>query len=440
VALVHTDGAAASRILLVGMGRQEDVTRSSVRRAASVAARRARAHRVGALGFAVPEEFRPGVAPADLAQAAIEGAEQGAWLFDELKTAAADDDAKPPIEALTVLVAAGEGDEAARGMGIGTAVAAGQALARRLQALPPNRCTPSYLAEVAGQLAESYGFAISVLDRDGIEAEGMGGLAGVSQASGTEPRFIVVEFKGAGDAAPVALIGKGITFDSGGVSIKPAHGMAEMKYDMSGAAAVLGALEVMGRLKPSLNVVGVIPAADNMPGGRALRPSDVVRSHSGKTIEVVDSDAEGRLILADALSYARRFKPAAVLDAATLTGAAVICLGHAASAVMGNDDALVDEVRRAGERAGERVWELPMFEEYRELNKSDVADIKNSAGRPAATISAAWFLREFVEGFPWAHIDVAGTAYTERDAAPLPKGPTGAPTRLFAEFLLGRAG
>jgi leucyl aminopeptidase len=240
--------------------------------------------------------------------------------------------------------------------------------------------------------------------------------------------------------APVAFIGKGVCFDTGGISIKPAQAMEEMKYDMSGAAAVLGAMEVVGRLRPTLNVVGVIPSTDNMPGGRAVRPSDVVTAHSGKTVEIVNTDAEGRLVLADALSYVKRFKPAAVLDAATLTGGVILALGHTVSAVMGNDEALIEEVRRAGDRAGERVWPLPMHDEYRELNKSDIADVKNSAGRPAQSITAGWFLREFVDGYAWAHLDVAGTAYTGGDTAALAKGPAGVPTRLFAEFLLARAG
>jgi leucyl aminopeptidase len=209
---------------------------------------------------------------------------------------------------------------------------------------------------------------------------------------------------------------------------------------MSRSAATLGAMEAIGRIKPKLNVIGVVPSCDNMPSGTAVRPADVVKSHFGKMIEIVNTDAEGRLILADALSYVRRFKPAAVLDAATLTGAAIFVTGHQASPIMGNDEALVEEVRRAAERSGERVWPLPMYEEFREQNKSDIADVKNSGGRPAGTITAGWFLREFVEGYPWVHIDVAGTAYTESDSPPLAKGPAGVPTRLFVEFVLGRAG
>lgn len=437
--VVHASGAPAGRVLLVGLGKQEDVSRSSLRRAAAVAARRARSLGAGSFAFAVPAEFRGAASAADLGQAAVEGAEQGAWQFDELKSGNGDE-RKAPVTALTIVCAADEEAGVRRAADTGVAVAAGHVLARRLQFLPPNQCTPAYLAETAVAMVKTHGFTVTVLDKAGIEREGMGALLAVNQGSATEPRFIVLEYKGAGDAAPVALVGKGVTFDSGGISIKPAAAMEEMKYDMSGAAAVLGAFEMLGRLKPKLNVVGVIPSTDNMPGGRAVRPSDVVKAHSGKTVEIVNTDAEGRLILADALSYVKRFKPAAVLDAATLTGGVILALGHTVSAVMGNDDALIEEVRRAGERSGERVWPLPMYDEYRELNKSDIADVKNSGGRPAQSISAGWFLREFVDGYAWVHLDVAGTAYSGADSPPLAKGPAGVPARLFAEFLLARAG
>jgi leucyl aminopeptidase len=213
-----------------------------------------------------------------------------------------------------------------------------------------------------------------------------------------------------------------------------------MKYDMSGAAAVLGTFDVLGRLRPRLNVVGLVPSTENLPSGTAVKPGDVIKSHFGKTIEIVNTDAEGRLVLCDALSYARRFKPAAVIDAATLTGAVVIALGNQASAVMGNDDALAVEVRDAGERAGERCWPLPLWDEYRDLVKSDIADVKNSGGRGAGSIAGGWFLREFVDGFPWVHLDIAGTAYTDGEAAHQAKGPTAFGVRLFSEFLLQRAG
>ena len=442
--LVYLPGPSGARLLLVGIGKLDEpadkrvtAARTAVRRAAGIAARRARALGTGAVTFAMPGALRPGLGAADFAQAAVEGLGQGAWQFDELKSA--NGEKKPPVTSLTVVVEQGEEQAASGGFAIGQAVAEGQALTRRLQFLPPNTCTPAYLAETAQQLGKTHGFAVTVLDREQMRKEGMGAALAVAQGSETEPRFIVLEYRGAGDAAPVALVGKGVTFDTGGISIKPAAQMEEMKYDMSGAAAVLGAFEAIGRIKPKVNVVGAIPSADNMPGGNAYRPADVVKSHSGKTIEVVNTDAEGRLLLADALSYVRRFKPAAVLDAATLTGAAVIVLGHAASAIMGNDDALVEEVRRAGDRAGERVWPLPMYDDYRDLIKSDIADMKNSGGRPAGTITAGWFLREFAEGYPWVHIDVAGTAYTDADSPPLAKGPAAVPARLFVEFLLGRA-
>jgi leucyl aminopeptidase len=443
-ALVYLPGNAGARLLLVGMGKLEETpakreaaARTAIRRAAAVAARRAKALGTLAVTIAVPPAFRGGLGAADVAQVAAEGAGQGAWQFDELK--APNGDRKPPVASIAIAVEPGE-DEAARpGFQIGQAVAEGQALARRLQFLPPNTCTPAYLGEVAQHLGTTHGFAVTVLDREGMRKEGMGAALAVAQGSQTEPRFIVLEYRGAGEAAPVGLVGKGVTFDTGGISIKPAAQMEEMKYDMSGAAAVLGAFEALGRLKPKVNVVGAIPSADNMPGGAAYRPADVVKSHSGKTIEIVNTDAEGRLLLADALSYLRRFKPAAVLDAATLTGAAVIVLGHAASAIMGSDEALLEEVRRAGDRAGDRVWPLPMYDDYRDLIKSEIADIKNSGGRPAGTITAGWFLREFAEGYPWVHIDVAGTAYSDSDSPPQAKGPAAVPTRLFVEFLLGRA-
>jgi len=447
--LLYLPGAEPRRVLLVGVGKLEELpligglarpvaVRNAIRRAAAIAARRARALGTGAVAFAMPAELRAGVGAQDFAQAAVEGLAQGAWQFDELKSPSGE--RRPPVTDLTVVVEPAEESAARRGFAVGRAVAEGQALARRLQALPPNQCTPALLADTARQLGAAHGFAVTVLEREQMQQEGMGALLAVAQGSVTEPRFIIIEYRGAGAAPPVALVGKGITFDTGGISIKPAAQMEEMKYDMSGAAAVLGAFEALGRLKPKINVVGLIPSTDNMPSGSAVRPSDVVTSHSGKQIEIVNTDAEGRLILADALSYARRFKPAAVLDAATLTGAVIIALGHAASAVMGTDEALIEEVRRAGDRAGERVWPLPMYDEFRELNKSDIADVKNSGGRPAGTITAGWFLREFAEGYPWVHIDVAGTAYSDVDAPPLPKGPAGVPTRLFVEFLLGRAG
>jgi leucyl aminopeptidase len=409
-----------------------------VRRAAAVAARRARAFGTGSVAFAMPAVFRPKVNARELAQVAAEGMGQGAWFFDEMKTPS--EDRKAPVSSISVILDSNDEKDGTAGLAVGQAIAEGQSLARKLQFLPPNVCTPAYLADTATDISRRHGFKLTVLGPDELKKEGFGALLAVSQGSVTEPRFICMEYNGAGDSQPVCLVGKGITFDTGGISIKPAAGMDDMKYDMSGAAAVLGAMDAIGRIKPKVNVAGIVPTCDNMPSGNAVRPADVVKSHFGKTIEIVNTDAEGRLILADALSWIRRLKPAAAIDAATLTGAAIFVTGHQATPVMGNDEALIEEIRRAADRAGDRVWPLPMHDEFREQNKSDIADVKNSGGRPAGTITAGWFLREFVDGYPWAHLDVAGTAYTDSDSPPLAKGPAGVPTRLFVEFVLGRAG
>jgi leucyl aminopeptidase len=347
------------------------------------------------------------------------------------------EDKKAPLERVDLL-APDETAAMTEGHRVGAAIGAGQTFARGIQVLPGNVCTPSYVARAAEELGKSHGMSVTVLDKAAIVREKMGGLLAVAQGSAEEPRFIALEYQGA-DGAPVVLVGKGVTFDTGGISIKPAQNMEDMKYDMSGAAAVLGTFEALGRLRPAVHVVGLIPSTENMPSGTAVKPGDVITSHLGKTIEVINTDAEGRLILCDALSYARRYQPACVLDIATLTGAIVVALGHTAAGVMGTDDTLVEEVRSAGERSGERVWPLPLWDEYRELMKSDIADVKNAGGRPAGSISAGWFLREFVEGYPWAHLDIAGTAYTDREDPTRVKGPTGMGVRLFSEFVLGRA-
>jgi leucyl aminopeptidase len=434
VAVVYPSGPAA-RVLLVGLGKAEEIDRGMIRRAAAVAAKRARSLGVPRAAFHLPSEARAKVSPADAAQALAEGLAQGAWQYNEMKRR--DEDSKKPQLERFELLLADSTNEVREGHRIGEAIGAGQTFARGIQVLPGNICTPTYLANVARELAQRHGFEITVLDKAAIIREKMGALMSVAQGSAEEPRFIALEYKGS-DAPPVVLIGKGVTFDTGGISIKPAQNMEDMKYDMSGAAAVLGTFEALGRLKPKAHVIGLIPSTENMPSGTAVKPGDVVTSHLGKTIEVINTDAEGRLILCDALSYARRYQPAAVIDIATLTGAIVVALGHTAAGVMGSDEQLVEEVRAAGEKAGERVWPLPLWEDYRELMKSDIADVKNSGGRPAGSISAGWFLREFVDGFPWAHLDIAGTAYTDRDEATRVKGPTGIGVRLFTELVLAR--
>ncbi len=430
-------GRRSQRVVLVGMGPQGEITRGAIRRAAAVAARQAARAKVATVAFHVVPEARGGVARETMGQVIVEGAAQGAWLFPDLKAV----EAPTKLATLEIVTARNERAAVERGRVIGDAVAAGHVLARNLQALPGNVCTPTYLAHIAQGLAKSYGYKITVLDRAQIAKEQMGGLLAVAQGTAQEPQFIALEYRGAGTRSQrLCFVGKGVTFDSGGISIKPAEKMEEMKYDMSGAAAVLGLFEVLGRLKPKVNVVGLIPATENLPAATAIKPGDVVRSHLGKSIEIVNTDAEGRLILCDALSYARRYRPACVIDAATLTGSVVIALGHHATGLMGNDDQLLAEVRLAGDLAGERCWPLPLWDEYREQIKSDVADVKNTGGRPAGSITAGWFLREFVDGFPWAHLDIAGTAYLDADRPDMTRGPAGTGVRLFTELVLGRAG
>ncbi len=433
VAVLHPEGPA-SRIVLVGVGKSADVTRNSIRRAAATAAKRARVIGVPSMAVHLASEARGGVGPEEAGQVMAEGLSYGVWHYPDLKLPPEE---KKPALSQALILAPTETAAMEAGHRIGFAIANGQTLTRGLQMLPGNTCTPAYLGLQAQELAARHGMTVTVLDLAAIQQEKLGGLLCVAQGSAQEPRFIVLEYRGAA-GAPVVLVGKGVTFDTGGISIKPADKMEDMKFDMSGAAAVLGTFEMLGQLKPAIHVIGLIPTTENMPSGTAVKPGDVVRSHFGKTIEIINTDAEGRLILCDALSWARRYNPACVIDAATLTGAVVVALGGVASGVMGNDEALVEEVRRAGERAGERTWPLPMFDEYRDLIKSDIADVKNSGGRPAGTISAGWFLREFVEGFAWAHVDIAGTAYSDREDPTRVKGPTGNCMRLFSEFILQR--
>jgi leucyl aminopeptidase len=312
-------------------------------------------------------------------------------------------------------------------------------MARDLIHEPPNVLGPVEFAKEAQSL-KSLGVAVEIFDEKKLAKLGMRALLGVAQGSSRPARLVVMQWKG-GKAKdkPLAFIGKGVVFDTGGISIKPAGNMEDMKGDMAGAATVTGLMRTLAARKAKVNAVGVIGLVENMVDGNAQRPGDIVTALSGRTIEIVNTDAEGRLILVDAISYAKRFDPAAMLDAATLTGACVIALGHAATGVMGNDDALVAEVIAAGESTGERCWQLPMFDDYREQIKSDYADLKNSGGRAAGTITAGWFLREFVGDWPWVHLDVAGTAYGEGKVSYLTKGATGVPTRIFVQWVMDRA-
>jgi leucyl aminopeptidase len=430
---LHLSGTEGGieRVLLVGMGNAGD-RRIALRRAAALAGR-------SATRLGIPHvAFYGGALTNEEIETVGLGVTVGAWDFRETKTAPPADEQRAPLEQITIVVggdAAGDGAIASA-----IAIAEGHALARRLGMLPGNICTPEYLADTARDLGSRLGMQVTVLGRSEMEQEGMGSFLCVAQGTPQDPKLIVLEHRrGAASEAPIVLVGKGLCFDSGGISIKPAQGMEWMKFDMCGAAGVLGAMETIGRLELPVNVVGLIGSTTNMPSGTAVKPGDVVRASNGTFIEIINTDAEGRLVLADVLAYAARYSPAAVIDAATLTGACVIALGHSASGVMGNDDALVQEVLEAGKRGGEPGWPLPLWDDYKELIKSDVADIKNSGGRPAGTITAALFLKEFTGSYPWVHLDIAGTAYTESDLGTIPRGPTGVPVATFVEFVRGRA-
>jgi leucyl aminopeptidase len=317
------------------------------------------------------------------------------------------------------------------------ATADGADLAKTLGNLPPNICTPAYLAEEAKKLARQYKLGVEVLEKKDMEKLGMGSLLSVARASHQPPKFIVLRYEGAAKSKkPLVFVGKGITFDTGGISLKPAADMDEMKYDMSGAGSVLGAIRALAGMKAPVNVVGVIPTCENMPGGQATRPGDIVTTLSGQTVEILNTDAEGRLILCDALAYADRFTPDVVVDIATLTGACVIALGHVATGLFANDQKLADEIRAAGEDAFDRVWQLPLWEEYQEQLRSNFADFANIGGRPGGAITAASFLARFTRKYRWAHLDIAGTAWKSGRE----KGSTGRPVPLLVRFALRHAG
>lgn len=437
-------GFPAERVALVGVGRRDAAGPETLRRAMGTAVRKSEELGVRELTAVLPEpaDDHDGDGWRDTARALVEGAVLAAWDYRDLKADPEEDDQPVTRLAEMAILASDDeaGDDIRAAVDVGRIVAEAENLARELASKPGNIATPTHLAEVAQGIADEGGMEITVFDRAAMQEQGFGGILGVAAGTEEEPRFIVMEYRG-GDAAeaPLALVGKGVTFDSGGISIKPSAKMEEMKYDMSGAAAVLGAMQAVARLRPRVNVVALVPATENLPSGRATKPGDVLRMFSGKTVEVINTDAEGRLILADALAYAQRFAPRAMIDAATLTGAVVIGLGQHAVGLMGSDDDLVTEVQAAGERTGERCWPLPLWDPYREQIESNVADIKNTGGRPAGSITAGCFLKEFVGDVPWAHLDIAGTAWKDEPAPYLRKGATGVPTRLFIEWIRTRA-
>jgi leucyl aminopeptidase len=367
------------------------------------------------------------------AEALAAAAADASYLYRDTKPSAP---AAPSFAKFTLVCGKSEAREVQRGLARGQAIAAGVTLAKGLANRPGNHCTPTYLAEQAKQLGKEHGLKVEVLDRKQIEKLGMGSFLAVSQGSAEPPKFIVARYDGAAKTqSPVVLVGKGITFDTGGISIKPSAEMDEMKYDMGGAASVLGTMRAIAEIKPKLNVVALIPTCENMPSSTAIKPGDVVTSLSGQTIEILNTDAEGRLILCDALTYAERFKPALVIDVATLTGACVVALGHHHSGLFTADDALADQLLAASRDALDPLWRMPLDEEYDEVLKSNFADMANVGPRPGGAITAAMFLRRFTGKYRWAHIDVAGTAWKSGAA----KGATGRPVPLLTSFVLSQA-
>jgi len=442
--LTDLDGIHAERVLLVGIGpkspsSKEGVTRKTWRRAVAAAVGAATRTRIGALALALPRPTTKLLSDERLGRAVAEIAGHTLYRVNDLKSGK-----KPRAHALSrvVVVATAKAEQSIKqGFSQGSALASGAALMRNLANLPGNICTPTYLAKTAQDLAKSYkSLRVKVLGLPEIKREKMGCFLAVTQGSEEPPRFLVIEHRhpraqAVNKGAPVVLVGKGITFDSGGISLKDPPTMDEMKFDMSGAACVIGTMKAVAELNLPLNIVGLVAACENMPDGRAIKPGDIVTSAAGLTVEILNTDAEGRLILCDALHYARRFKPQVVVDMATLTGAIVVALGTHHTGVFANDDALARELVECGAAVDDRAWHMPLTEEYGEQLKSNFADMANVAGRDGGSITAAAFLAKFTKDLTWAHLDIAGTAYQGGAG----KGSTGRPSAMLLEFLLRRA-
>jgi leucyl aminopeptidase len=432
--LLYPRGALpARRVLLIGLGRRSEISAGRLREAAAIAAQHARDLKLASYSFDLPTS--EGLTFADGAQALAEGSLLGLYRFQRYKTGLGPDD-RHAIEELTLLSSIKD-QAIEQGASIGQAVARGVILARDLANGPSNEVTPAKLGEEAQAIGERTGIQVTVLGPEELKQQDFGGILGVAQGSQQPPCFIILEHGANFAGAPtVCLVGKGITFDSGGISIKPAENMDYMKMDMSGAAAVLGAMQIVGELDLRMHVVGLISAAENMPSGTAYKPGDIIKTLSGKTVEVLSTDAEGRIVLADALFYAQRFNPDGIIDLATLTGAINVALGAHAIGLMSNDDALVQRIVQAGTASDERAWQMPLWEPYKAMVKSDIADVKNSTGRAGGAITAAAFLANFVGDHPWAHLDIAGTAWTDKpSAAYTTRGATGVGVRLLVQAL-----
>lgn len=435
--LLHNHGATPARLLLYGAGNSSDASALTLQRLAGAAVRTLAPRNLSSAAFLL----RKNLYQESSVRAVVEGAILGQMGGDLYR---ANDKPARQIESLTLVPESPDAPDFALAVHTGVVMAEATNLARTLGFEPGNVMTPTELARRAEEVAARSGLGAEVLGEDEMKRMGMGALLAVSRGSAEPARLITLSYNPGGEANPtggdlLALIGKGITFDSGGISIKPAKDMDEMKYDMGGGAAVIGAMQAITQLGPAVRVLGVIPASENLPSGRAVKPGDVVRSLNGKTIEVANTDAEGRLILADAITHAINKGATHIVDAATLTGACVVALGAVRAAVMGSDQQLIDDLIRAGDQCGERFWQMPVDKEYGELIRSDIADIKNIGNGTAGSITAAMFLKSFTGSLPWAHLDIAGTAYLEQDKPYMVKGATGFGVRTFANFVLNRA-
>lgn len=434
--LLYPRGAVAPRrLLLIGMGKADAVSLDVVRQVGALAAQQAQKLQVSAfiLGLQGSLPFPA----AQSGQAFAEGVELGSYRYLAYKSNPSAEQTFT-VEQATVF-ATGETEAIAAGVAQGQAIARGVALARDLANAPGNAVVPATLGSKAEEMGAQLGLRVLVLDKTALEEQGFGGILAVGQGSANEPRFIVMEHGQPGEGTPtICFVGKGITFDTGGISIKPAANMDDMKMDMGGAAAVFGAMHAVAELNLPLHVVGIVCAAENMPSGTAYKPGDIITTLSGKTVEVLNTDAEGRIVLADGLFYAQRYNPAAVVDLATLTGAVMVALGPHAIGLMGTSQEVADRLLRAGATTGERAWQLPLWTEYRDMMKSEIADLKNTGGRHAGAITAGGFLAAFAGEMPWVHLDIAGTAWVERATKPyLSRGATGIGVRLLVELLRG---
>ncbi|ARO87346.1 leucyl aminopeptidase [Nitrosospira lacus] len=433
--LHNVPGTLCERVLLVGLGKEQEINDKAYRDAVLAAFKAL--HETGATDatlFLTDVPVKERDAAWKVSQAVIVAMES-IYRFDRLKSKT--EGAKPHLRKVTLgTTSRAELAVSEESLRQGLAIADGMNLAKNLGNLAPNFCTPTYLAEQAVSIARTYKLKATVLEQKDMEKLGMGSLLAVARGSRQPAKLIALEYWGqAKKEKPVVLVGKGITFDTGGISLKPAAEMDEMKYDMCGAASVLGTISAIAQMRLPLNVIGIIPTTENMPGGNATKPGDVVTSMSGQTIEILNTDAEGRLILCDALTYAERYEPDTVIDIATLTGACVIALGHVASGLLSNDDKLAEELLRASGRAADPAWRLPLWDDYQEQLKSNFADIANIGGRAGGTITAACFLSRFTRKYRWAHLDIAGTAWKSGKE----KGATGRPVPLLTQFLIGRA-